>query len=359
MKPMLFDIERRAIGAATAAVLAAFFAIVMAVSAIAAQGDQPVKNAQNAPSPPNQPKIQVLQPVYDFGSVLSGPPVEHTFKVKNTGGGELVIDHVQTSCGCTAAEPSKNRLKPGEEAEIAVSFDTRFQKGRAERTITVFSNDPRTPDLAMTMKGELRVDVDANPSEVYFSKVRLGTEETRQVTVTYVGKGKGFKVEKISNSNPNIKVAQAALKNSKPGVLLSVTRLKSMPVGPFDDSIEVTTNLQPIAVHVSGRVVGDITVEPPQVSFGIVPRGQSAVRILRLANAGAQAVRITEVSSSNQSVVAKVDPVTPGKEYKITLELRKGTPDGTLRGQLSIKTDSPREPELHVPFHAIVGAFEG
>jgi hypothetical protein len=58
-------------------------------------------------------------------------------------------------------------------------------------------------------------------------------------------------------------------------------------------------------------------------------------------------------------VAAKVDPVTAGKEYKITVELRKGTPDGQLRGQLSIKTDDPQQPLLTVPFYGIVGAFEG
>jgi len=341
-----------------AVLLASFIATAIAATS-AAGADQPANPAQSAPASANQPKIQVLDPVYDFGTVLSGPPVKHTFKVKNVGGGELIIDHVQTSCGCTAAEPSKKRLKAGEQAEIAVTFDTRYQKGHSERTITVFSNDPRKPDLAMTIKGQLAVEIETRPEEVFFSKVRLGTEETRQVTVTYLGKGKDFKIDKISNSSPNIKVTQAALKDRKPGAILTVTKLKSMPVGPFDDSIEIATNRQPILVHVSGRVVGDIAVEPAQVSFGIVPRGQSALRILRLTNSGARAVRITEISSSSHSIAAKVDPVTPGKEYKITVELRKGTPDGQIRGGLSIKTDDPQEPQLSVPFYGIVGAFQG
>jgi len=179
------------------------------------------------------------------------------------------------------------------------------------------------------------------------------------VTVTYVGKGKDFKIDKISNSSPNIKVMQAALKDGKPGAMLSVTILKSMPVGPFDDSIEIATNRQAILVHVSGHVAGPITVAPAQVSFGIVPHGQGAVRIVRFTRSGARAVQIIDISSSTHSVVAKVDPVTAGTEYKITVELRKGTPDGQLRGQLSIKTDDPQEPLLTVPFYGIVGAFEG
>src|SRR5262249_17916785 len=114
-----------------------------------------------------------------------------------------------------------------------------------------------------------------------------------------------------------------------------------------------------IQVRVSGHMTGPITLAPQQLSFGIVPHGQGAVRILRLTSAGGRAVQITDISSSTPSVGTKIDPVTAGKEYKITVELRKGTPDGPLRGQPSIKTDDPQEPMLTVPFYGIVGMFQG
>jgi len=313
----------------------------------------------NAQGAGNQPKIQLMEPVYDFGNVLSGPSVKHTFKVKNAGASDLVISRVQTSCGCTAAAPSKKLLKPGEEADIAVTFDTRFEKGHSERVITVFSNDPQNPEAQITMKGDLKIEVEAKPDDLYFGKMKLGTEQTRQVTLTYVGKSKDFKIEKISNSNPHIKVAQEALKDGKPGAILTVSVEKGMPVGAFDDSIEIITNQQPIQVRVAGHMTGPITLAPQQLSFGIVPHGQGASRIVRLTSSGSRAVQITGISSSTPSVGTKIDPVTPGKEYKITVELRKGTPDGQLRGQLSIKTDDPQEPLLTVPFYGIVGVFQG
>src|SRR5271169_2246402 len=113
MKPMLFDIERGALRAATAVLIATFIAAGMAATSAAAQADQPgkaAKTAQSAAASANQPKIQLLDPIYDFGTVMSGPAVSHTFKVRNAGGADLVIDRVQTSCGCTAAEPSRKRL---------------------------------------------------------------------------------------------------------------------------------------------------------------------------------------------------------------------------------------------------------
>ena len=112
-------------------------------------------------------------------------------------------------------------------------------------------------------------------------------------------------------------------------------------------------------VPVYGRVVGDLVTEPAQVSFGILPHGEGARRIVRLTNNGPHPVAIKQVASTNPAVVAQAAPIEAGKQYKITLELRKGTPDGQLRGQLVIKTDNPEQTSLMVPFYGIVGSFKG
>jgi predicted RNA-binding protein with TRAM domain len=311
-------------------------------------------------SAPSGPKVEIVKPVYDFGTVMEGEHVTHSFTIRNVGAQDLILSGVKTSCGCTAAAPSNSRIAPGGESHIAVTFDTHFQKGHRERTITAYTNDPSTPAAVMTLQGEVKVEVDATPSEVAFGKVRYGTEETREVTISDLARNaKGFKVGPVSNTSPNIKVTQEPRKDGKPGAILTVALLKTMPIGPFDDSIEVVNNRKPIEVHVFGMVTGDLTLDPGQVSFGIVPSKQSVIRILRLTNASPRAVNVLGVSSTNQSVVATVEPVKPGKEYKITVELRKNTPDGQLRGTLAIRTDDARQSTLTVPFYGIIGSFQG
>lgn len=328
--------------------------------AAAQAGSNPKELAAAGASSGAQPKVEVVNPLYDFGTVLEGQRVLHTFIIKNVGTKDLVLSGVKTSCGCTAAAPSKSRVSPGDESRIAVTFDTHFQKGHRERVITAYTNDPQTPAATMTLQGEVKVEVEATPSEVSFGKVHHGTEQSLQVTVgDLAGKSKDFKVGPLSNTSPSIKVTQEPRKDGKPGAILNVTLLKTMPIGPFDDSIEVVNNRKPIQVHVFGEVTGDLTLDPAQVSFGIVPSKQSVVRILRLTNQGPRAVNVLEVSSSNQSVIARVEPVKAGKEFKITVEVRRNTPDGQLRGALAIRTDDPNQSTLSVPFYGIIGSFEG
>ncbi len=338
-----------------------FLSILVAVVLVAgtAAAQAPGIPGANAAPPGPQPKIQLLSPLYDFGSALEGSMVRHTFKFKNAGKSVLEIRGVKTSCGCTAAAPTKNNLAPGEEAEISVGFDTHFQKGHQVRTITAFTNDPDTPQAVMTMQGTVRQQVSATPDQVAFGSVKKGAEETREIVISDLVGGGPFTVGQVENVNASIKVAQEKRTDGKPGALLKVTLLPTMPVGAFDDSIKVTTNRIPLTINVFGTVTGDLSLDPAQVSFGIVPRGQDVVRILRLSNQGSRAVKVLDITSSNPAVTAAVQPIAAGKEYKITVVLKHGTPDGQLRGQLAIRTDDPEQATVNVPFYAIVGQFRG
>lgn len=315
--------------------------------------------AQTAFDQANPPRIEIANPVFNFGTALEGQHVTHDFVIKNAGKTELIITNVHTSCGCTVATPAKQHLAPGESVELPVTFDTSFQKGAKVREITVFSNDPKSPQTIVTLQGTVKLLVEADPSEINFDKLRFGSTANRELVISDLAGGKDFHVGSITNSNPNLKVTQSPRPDGKPGARLDVALLGSMPIGPFDDTIDVVTNRRPLQVHVFGQITGDLNLEPAQISFGIVPHGESALRILKLTNDSTKPVQVTAVSSSNQSVDAKVEPIAAGKEYKITVELRKNTPDGQLRGQLAIKTDSPTQATLTVPFYGIVGSFEG
>ena len=309
----------------------------------------------NAAPPGPQPKAEIENPLFDFGTALEGTMVSHVFKIKNTGKGEVDDPRGQDPCGCTAATPSKNHLAPGEETDIDVGFDTHFQKGHQIRTITAFTNDPDLPQAVMTMQEIVKQQVAATPAQVSFGTVRKGTEVTQDVTIDDLTAQKNFSVGPVTNSNPSIKVVQAPRTDKKPGVLLHVMLEKTMPAGTFDDTIKVVTNRVPIQIDVFGTISGDLTADPAQVSFGIAPKGQDVVRLIALKNIGPREVKILDVKISEPTVGVTYAPVTSGKEYKITVTLNRGAPEGQLRGQITIKTDDPDQPSLTVPFYAIVG----
>lgn len=330
---------------------------LFAATAVQAQNIPGIVGGNAAPPGP-QPKAEVLNPVYSFGTALEGTMVTHNFKIKNVGKGELLLRGVKTSCGCTAAAPSKNHLAPGETANIDVGFDTHFQKGRQTRTITVFTNDPSVPEAIFTMQGVVRQQVAATPAQVDFGNLRKGSSATQTVTIKDLTGKKDFSVGPITHSNHNISVVQEKGKDGKPGDVLKITLEKTMPIGSFDDTVNVVTNRVPLQVDVFGKITGELSIDPAQVSFGIVPKGQSAERIVKLTNTGKRAIKLLKISSTQPSVYADSQAIKPGKEFKIIVKLRRGAPEGQLSGQLAITTDDPDQQTLKLPFYAIVGHFK-
>jgi len=93
----------------------------------------------------NAPVAVFPEKSHDFGTMKQGDKKEHIFNLKNEGKSELIIRNIRSSCGCTAVAPAKKVLAPGETAPVKVTFDSRGKRGRQSKSITVITNDPKTP----------------------------------------------------------------------------------------------------------------------------------------------------------------------------------------------------------------------
>ena len=119
-------------------------------------------------APANRPIISLAPDSFDFGDVSQKKGKIYTyFDLKNEGKSDLVIERLDTSCGCTFASVIfrgeegpffamaghgyenqtdwKLTIPPGEQAQLKVMYDPdvhRDFRGPATREIYVFSNDP-------------------------------------------------------------------------------------------------------------------------------------------------------------------------------------------------------------------------
>ena len=104
------------------------------------------------------PKIEVENATLDFGEVKEGDLVTHTFILSNEGDETLVIEKVNPWCGCTTIPAlSKTELAPGETTELEAVLDTAgLDVTTINKSITVYSNDPETPELVLRMQGSMK-----------------------------------------------------------------------------------------------------------------------------------------------------------------------------------------------------------
>jgi hypothetical protein len=76
----------------------------------------------------------------DLGNVKEGPEVNISFKFKNTGNKNLIIQNVTASCGCTVVEKPEQPFQPGETGTIKAKFTTEGHTGTNNKSIYVIAN---------------------------------------------------------------------------------------------------------------------------------------------------------------------------------------------------------------------------
>jgi len=103
------------------------------------------------------PQIEFDTAVFDFGTILQGEQVGTSFTFKNTGKADLIIQKVETSCGCTVPEYDRSPVAPGATGTIRVRFDSDNKEGAQYKTIKVKSNC-KDNIFELVLKGNVKVN---------------------------------------------------------------------------------------------------------------------------------------------------------------------------------------------------------
>ena len=90
----------------------------------------------------------------DLGKLKKDNKIELTFRFKNSGTKNLIIENVSAQCGCTIPEKPEKPFAPGEEGVIKASFNG-SGSGSITKQIYVVANTAPTKDHTLTFRGEI------------------------------------------------------------------------------------------------------------------------------------------------------------------------------------------------------------
>jgi len=106
-------------------------------------GEYNIDNPSSADGNENNgglPTIDFDETEYNFGTVIQGEKVSHSFVFKNNGDGNLIISNVKASCGCTVPKWTKQPIKPGQTGTIELVFDSSNRDGKQTKSAKVYAN---------------------------------------------------------------------------------------------------------------------------------------------------------------------------------------------------------------------------
>jgi hypothetical protein len=91
----------------------------------------------------NKPVISFEKQEYNLGSIKftsKSKKIRFNYAFKNTGNAPLIINSVQTSCGCTISEWTKNPVPSGAKGHVYAILELKGTIGVIRKTLFVYSN---------------------------------------------------------------------------------------------------------------------------------------------------------------------------------------------------------------------------
>jgi hypothetical protein len=136
--------------------------------------------------------------------------------------------------------------------------------------------------------------------------------------------------------------------------------VKTEGISVVNKAVTVTTNdprQQRIVLTLRAVIEPEFQLSERSVYFGNVPSGQGVTREVTVTIPPGKSASLTNVSSTDQYVSAKLEavPNSNGKQYTITVIQQPDAKEGYHFGMIIVKTTSSLTPEIKIPVRGIVG----
>jgi hypothetical protein len=318
------------------------------------------------PPPTNYspPALSVDNADFDWGIVMQGELIEHTFKITNTGGAPLVIERIKPSCGCTTVAKPEKPIEPGQSDTVTLQIDSKRLPPKTKKTASIFSNDPSSP-TKISMAGNVDRLFEMEPLVPRLSTVRGKNPDPVKVTLKRPDGKSPAKIVELTTKGKLLAAELVETEAGKSYEILLTANVNDPSRKFFQETVEYKVSSGgkefTIPVPVSITVKDRIHVEPrTSVYFngketktlkeeGSKPL-QKELTIKSLGNDD-HTFAITSVENKGTSFQTKLETIKPGKEYRLLISLPKLPEDSRQRRineKIFLKTDDPTVPELKV-----------
>jgi len=215
----------------------------------------PCKGGSDALPSASGSKVSVDEEEFNFGKMDLSEEGKHEFVFTNRGDHPLTLNPGSTSCRCTVSEIKDNDLAPGQSTKVLVTWRSKGRIGPFQQSLTIVTSDPLRPEVTLTTQGEYTRSVYTEPDELAYGQIS-GTEPiVRETRILCNLPNQQIKIQGHQMSNPGLEkffqvdgvpLGTDELRKYKgvtSGVVVRVTVKPGLPLGPFQQTIRLSTNL--------------------------------------------------------------------------------------------------------------------
>lgn len=343
----------RIIAAPAVVLLTAMGSLAGSNTPATAPASQPSSGAAAVPNA--KPRVVVDAPMRNVGVIWLGEPSRQVFRVSNAGGAPLTIRQAVPSFGCSSPVVYPQTIAPGGSFDALVEVDTQRVSGRFERWVTLLVDDPATPQVRLSVVGQVRWYVEVEPVSVAFGAITDSQPAERRVSIRNAS---GSPLNVTLQDRATTRPFDVSLATVEPGQRYELVVRTAPPYekGPMRDLVTLHTNVtsQPtIQVPIFALVPERIDVQPLQLVFGQSAGGLSPpMRIIQVTNYGDSPVHVVDVSCDDPALKLSLREMRAGRQYVLEVRAPEDYVPAAPR-TIILKTDDGKTPELRVPVRAV------
>jgi hypothetical protein len=192
------------------------------------------------------PRITFAAIEHDFGDVNHGqsPSVELT--CANTGDELLILEKVESSCGCAKSVVGSPKIEPGASGKILAQVETLgMDPGRHSKTVHVFSNDPEHPRITLRLIFNVVRHVSVNP-------------DILATCLLEAGKDAVFSLQAVNHSAGPITL-KAGKTDGGPEIVLNPEEITARPGEKVNFQLSVRAKTEPGQTNLKGKAFIETT----------------------------------------------------------------------------------------------------
>jgi hypothetical protein len=344
------------------------------------------------------PKADVPATTHAFGTVAAGGQGSHGFVIRNTGSAPLVLSPGSSSCTCTVSDfettgggaAAPKTIAPGKETTVNVTWRGKGTWGPFRQHVTILTNDPARPEIALVVEGTVVPTWKALPDMITFPRVSAeegatatawvftyGTEPPRIASLKAVDEATQDWFE--LTTAPLDAADIAAETGATGGFALTVAVRAGVPIGSLRQTVRMVFRMPEETVAelpIEGKVVGDISFAGPgwdaarhRLLLGAVSgrAGKKTTLFLTARGPRREAVKpvIVQVEPAALRVsVGAAESIGAGGVVRVPIEIavppgsaaanHLGSPQAPA-GRITLETGLPGAAPLTIPVSVVIG----
>ncbi len=319
----------------------------------------------------NHPPLAVDPPSLRLPRIPFGKGAAGQFLLRNEGSEPLTITGIgPTGCDCAVADlllpgrpPGEDRVRvqdrgmrvslaPGEEAVLELTLSTlrsrqptRFKASAIPLYVEGYDY------LALEYSADIWVPFWAEPWAVQLGTVGIRERKPGLVSVRALEEEEFEILAPDQIDGWELEVEQVSLHPSAYNI--HVTPPPELPAGSFLQEFELNTSLpeMPVRFSVIGMAVADLAYSPQRLLLRPDEGVTAATASLRMLPSD-RLLRVLEARAETEEGLAlpvEVEPVEPGRSYRVEVSLPADGAGGAKRATLTILTDDADQPEVQIP----------